>query len=356
MAATSSNRSIGVGILGGTGYGAGELLRLLTHHPSTHVCCVTSQSSAGKEICGPHPHLSGFYSDLRFTPALEIESLAPFEKRIVFAALPHEASGPLLRDLSPTLKEKGIQVIDLSGAYRLHSTDEHKEFYPEVQRSESLVAQYTYGITECSREQVASAVHISNPGCLATASILGVAPFAKLLKPKFIAFDTKTGSSGSGKELKEATHHPTRHGNVTAYKALQHQHEPEVLQTLHTMGLQKCDTSFIAQSLPIARGIYVTTHIHNETPIALADLQHTLEDFAKSSPFLRVRKNPPHLQGVIGTNFCDIAVAVRGTCIIVMTAIDNLIKGMAGQAIQNMNIMAGLPEETGIYYPGMRPY
>ncbi|MCB0329948.1 MAG: N-acetyl-gamma-glutamyl-phosphate reductase [Bdellovibrionales bacterium] len=352
----STTKPIGVYILGGTGYGAGELLRVLTAHPLVEVVGVSSRGSEGQPVTKAHPHLEGFYPDLTFSTEIALEKLAQYETGVLVSALPHGASAMAIAELEEARSQLGIKVVDLSGAYRLQDPDSHARYYAEVERPHSLSNKFEYGLTELNSEKIAKATHIANPGCLATASILSVAPISALLSPKFIAFDTKTGSSGSGRELKEATHHPTRHGNFTAYKPLFHQHEPEVLNCLYQHGLPVTQTNFIAQSLPIARGIYVTTHIFNDHPLNPAEVQTAFRDFALRHPFIRYRDTPPHLQHVLGTNFCDLAVAVDDNRIIVMAAIDNLVKGMTGQAVQNINLMAGMPEETGLFTPSLRPY
>ncbi|MGA1191073.1 MAG: N-acetyl-gamma-glutamyl-phosphate reductase [Bdellovibrionota bacterium] len=353
---TVSNPSVAVAIFGGTGYGAGELLRLLAHHPDVQVVSINSRTQAGTLVTDIHPHLLGFYEGLRFTSELDMDALKAAPHRILISALPHEVSGKTAEALEPTRALLNMKLIDLSGAHRLTTADSHAAFYPKTPRSEELTQQFTYGLTELFREEVAAATHIANPGCLATASILSLAPIANLIKPSFIAYDTKTGSSGSGRELKEGTHHPTRHSSYTAYKPLSHQHLPEVSACLDRAGLSKCETSFIAQSLPIARGIYVTTHIHNKTELPKEKIIKAFQEFDANNRFFRFRTTPPHLQPVLGTNFCDVSVAVEGKKLIVMAAIDNLVKGMAGQAIQNLNLMCGFPEERGLMIPGTRPY
>lgn len=348
--------TIAVAIYGGTGYGAGELLRLLAHHPDVRVVSINSRTQAGELVTDTHPHLLGFYEGLRFSSELDIDAIKEHPHRFIISALPHEVSGKTVEALEPTRSLLNMKLIDLSGAHRLTTTESHEAFYPKTPRSEELTAQFTYGLTELSREAIITATHIANPGCLATASILSLAPIANLIKPTFIAYDTKTGSSGSGRELKEGTHHPTRHSSYTAYKPLSHQHLPEVSACLQQVGLQNCETSFIAQSLPIARGIYVTTHIHNKTELPKEKIIEAFQQFDATNRFFRFRNTPPHLQPVLGTNFCDVSVAIEGKKLIVMTAIDNLVKGMAGQAIQNLNLMCGLPEERGLMIPGTRPY
>jgi len=353
---TLTTPTVAVAIFGGTGYGAGELLRLLAHHPDVKVVSINSRTQVGKLVTDIHPHLLGFYDTLRFSSELDIDAIKEHPHRIIISALPHEVSGKTGEALEPTRSLLNMKFIDLSGAHRLSAQDLHQQFYPGTPRNEELATKFVYGLTELASNSVSTASHIANPGCLATASILSLAPIASLIKPAFIAFDAKTGSSGSGRELKEGTHHPTRHASYTAYKPLSHQHVPEISSCLKHIGLPSCETSFIAQSLPIARGIYVTTHVHNKTSLNADQVIDAFEAFSAQHPFIRFRKSPPHLQPVVGTNFCDLSVAIDDKKLIVMAAIDNLVKGMAGQAIQNLNLMCGLPEERGLMIPGTRPY
>jgi N-acetyl-gamma-glutamyl-phosphate/LysW-gamma-L-alpha-aminoadipyl-6-phosphate reductase len=355
---TTEKNLIGVTIIGGTGYGAGELLRLLTFHPLAKVRQVISGSAAGKPIDSAHPHLKGFYQNLLFTGTIDPDLLKDDSERFVITALPHEAAGEFISEHGKNLIQLGVKIIDLSGAYRLKDLALHQKYYPIVNRGdESFLNNFSYGLTECFGPELLKKPCLANPGCLATACILSVAPIATIINPEAICFDTKTGSSGSGRELKESTHHPTRHGDFVAYKPLHHQHEPEVMQALNDYGLkEKCEISFAAQSMPVARGIYVTTHIINKEPVDLEKVAQAFASFTENTPFIRLRSAPPHLQQVVGTNYVDLFYAVRGRTILVMTAIDNLVKGMAGQGIQNMNLMAGLKEETGLLIPGMRPY
>ncbi|MCI5065015.1 N-acetyl-gamma-glutamyl-phosphate reductase [bacterium] len=347
---------IGVAILGGTGFGAGELLRLLLHHPDVAVTSVTSRKYVGKKIDTVHPNLSGFYEDLTFSEALDFDLLKSFPHKVVFSALPHSATGTLLAQYAETFAAENTRIIDLSGAHRLHPHSLHEEYYPGVSRNEEFSSSLVYGLSEINSHQIEGAAGVANPGCLATASILSIAPIAHLLQPEHLVFDTKTGSSGSGKELKETTHHPLRHNSFTAYKPLCHQHEPEVMACLTGIGLPETTTSFVAQSLPTSRGIYVTTHLLNRESLPEDEIEACYLQFAEKNFFIRIREKPPIMQNVIGTNFCDISFTAKGRQLLVMAAIDNLGKGMAGQAIQNMNLMTQREATKGLSFSGIRPY
>lgn len=351
-------RPIRVAILGATGYGAGELLRLFTQHPKVDVVSVTSQSSAGESVAGVHPHLRGFY-DLRTTETIDLAQLLAGEHAIVFSTLPHGASAvaldALLGDLVRRDAAERVRVIDLSGDLRLADVGVHNRYYPETPALPERRSQFVYGLPELFRDRVRRATRVANPGCLATAAILAAAPLARDGFAGPLVIDAKTGSSGSGRQLKEVTHHPTRHADFRAYKPLAHPHEAEILQALSDPQGQRIQASFVAQSMDAARGIFVTVHLVLAEPVTVADLQRRYQDFYAASPFVRLVAGSPALQDVVGSNFCDIAVAVRDRRVIAMAALDNLIKGMAGTAIQNMNLMCGLPETMGLWVPSLRP-
>ena len=349
--------SIHVAILGGTGYGGGELLRLLTQHPQVSVTSVTSTSQVGRGIADVHPHLRGFY-DLPLTEAVDYERLLDAERSVVFCALPHGHSGAaadaMLREVERRGATSRATVIDLSGDLRLRNAGLHRQHYPDSPELSERRAMAVYGMPELQRESIRGARLIANPGCLASAAILALAPLANELTGA-VAIDAKTGSSGSGRELKATTHHPTRHADFRAYKPLAHQHEPEILQALGDANGSRIAASFVAQSMDCARGIYVTAHATLATPVSTSELQERYRRFYSASPFVRMCVEPPTLQDVVGSNFCDIAVVGRDRQVVVMAALDNLIKGMAGTAIQNMNLVCRLPEETGLWTPSFRP-
>ncbi len=368
-------RPIRVAILGASGYGAGELLRLLVAHPAAEVVSVISTSQAGAAIGDVHPHLRGFYDELRIADAVDFDRLSDAEHSVIFSALPHGASAAAIAGLlssgagstaseaapadpipDPRSPLPGLRIIDLSGDFRLADVQQHERFYPESPTLPDLRASFVYGLPEIiDRGRIRSARLISNPGCLATAAILAAAPLMDADFRGPIAIDAKTGSSGSGRTLKEGTHHPTRHANFLAYRPLAHQHEPEILQAWGDPTGERIAASFVAQSMDAARGIFVTCHLTLPRPSDGAALAERYRRFYAASPFVRVVEGSPALQNVVGSNFCDVAVAARGRQVIAMAALDNLVKGMAGTAIQNMNLMCGLKEAAGLWTPAFRP-
>lgn len=347
--------SIGVAIVGGSGYGAGELLRYLTAHAEAQVASIVSSSQAGESVTKAHPHLAGFYSELKFDSTINWENLKKFERQIIFLALPHGHSAKALQQIQ-SAKIPGVRVIDLAADFRLTDEELHSKTYPDVPYENSLRSKFVYGLPEINREQISKAQWITNPGCLATACILAAAPLLEKSAGAIVGslcFDAKTGTSGAGRSPQESMHHPNRHGNFEAYKVLAHRHEPEIRQALthNSRGIPAC--MFVPHLLPTVRGIFVTLYAQLNKPLAQKDLESTYQKAFAQSPCIRFRDGSPTLHDVVGTNFCDIAITVRDTQVVVMAALDNLGKGMAGQAIQNMNLMFGLSENLGIMQPSL---
>ncbi len=352
------NPSVHVIILGGTGFSAGELLRLLTQHPDARVVSVCSSSARGRRVSDVHTHLRGF-CDQPFDALPELESLCGAPHGVLISALPAGESGAalsaLLRQHAATPGGAALRVIDLSGDFRLNDVALHQRFYPETPPLDELRRRFVYGLPELNREAIRAAHLVSNPGCLASTAVLALAPLMKLRPRGPVAIDARTGSSGAGRQLKESTHHPTRHADFRAYRPLTHQHEPEIRQALGDVDGERLATSFVAHSLDVARGIFVTAHAELPEPIETASLRAHYESFYAGRAFVRFRDESPTLQDVVGSNFCDLAVAARGRQVVVMAALDNLVKGAAGSAIQNLNLMCGLPETCGLWQPALRP-
>lgn len=345
-------------IMGASGYGAGELLRLFTQHALVEIVSVTSTSRVGCRVGDVHSHLRGFY-ELTIGEAIDLERLFAGEHAVVFSSLPHGESavriGRLLEELGRDEWRERIKIIDLSGDLRIKDADVHARHYPKTPPLEDLRQEFVYGMSEINREAIGRARFVANPGCLATASILAGGPLIMNETRGTVVVDAKTGSSGSGRSLKDTTHHPTRHGNFRAYKPLAHQHEPEILQAWGDPRGERIDLSFVAQSMDVARGIFATVHVTMPDEVDADELRERYRSYYSDSPFVRVVDDSPALQDVVGSNFCDVGVACRGRKVIAMAAIDNLVKGMAGTAIQNMNLMCGLPETSGLWSPSFRP-
>lgn len=344
-------KKIGVGILGGTGYGAGELLRLLASHPDAAVVSVVSSSQAGTAVATSHPHIAGFYDSLLFDAELDPSRFSEYPDRILFAALPHGKSAESLSALLARPELEGFRIVDLSGDFRLKNIAERDRHYPEARVGDGVASEFVYGLTERNRSRIAKARCVANPGCLSSACALAVLP---LVDEKFrgaIAFDAKTGSSGAGKTASDSFHHPFRHANANAYKVLEHRHEPEIREALGDVAGERIETAFVPHVIPVSRGILASAYLTLERAETTESLRARYRSFYADSPFVRVRDGAPDLQSVVGSNFCDISIFSRGRQAVAFAALDNLVKGMAGQAIQNMNVLFGLPETTGLWTP-----
>lgn len=347
-------KPFGVAIVGGSGYGAGETIRLLSLHPEIEVCGVVSRSHVGKPISSVHSHLAGI-SALSFEASVNLEALRSYRQSAIVLAMPSGLAVPALNELIERGLPDSTKIIDLSGDLRLHDESTHLAFYSEVPFSAQIRSQFVYGLTELGRHDIAKARFVTNPGCLATAAILALAPLTDGHLAKQVVVDAKTGTSGAGREPQASMHHPSRTGDFTAYKTLQHRHEPEILQALGKEFSESHSFMFVPHLIPTSRGIFVTAYGSLTKAISQDEATRRFTEFYKACPFVRMRSTPPRLVDVTGTNFCDLSVVVRGEQIVVMSAIDNLGKGMASQAIQNMNIMFGLPETSGLLLAALGP-
>ncbi len=343
------NEKIKIAIFGGSGYGGSELLRILLFHPNAEIVLVTANEHAGKAVGEVHRNLFGL-TNLRFEKSPEdLSKLDNID--VAFFALPH---GQAL-NLIPQLPEN-VKVIDLSGDFRINDKDIFKQFYKLEHTADELQSKFVYGLTETNREQIKTAKYVANPGCFATATLLALAPMVKsgLLTGKIIV-DAKTGSSGSGAKAAANTHHPQRMNSFYAYKPFQHQHVPEIEQYLREVGSFENEFIFMTHSLPVSRGIFASCYLETTNILTNEDLKNLYELFYKDSFFVRIVENSPDINWVKTTNFCDIAANSNGRQIAVFSAIDNLVKGASGQAVQNMNLMFGLGETTGLIFAGSNP-
>lgn len=337
-----------VGIFGGSGYGGSELLRILLQHPAAEIRFVTANEQAGKLVTDLHKNLLGF-TDLRFVP-MPVDDSALADIDLAFFAMPHGQALKLAAGLPESVK-----VIDLSGDFRIDDAAEFERFY-KLEHAGDFQQRFVYGLTETNREAIASATHIANPGCFATATLLATAPMVKSgLITGSIVVDAKTGSSGSGIKPAANTHHPQRMNSFYAYKPFQHQHLPEISQHLRLVGGTAPGMVFMTHSLPVSRGIFASCYFETTDEMTSEQLRGIYSEFYTGSPFIRLVDGSPDINWVKTTNFCDIAVHTSGKRAVVFAAIDNLVKGAAGQAVQNMNLMFGLEETTGLRLIGTNP-
>ena len=341
--------TIKIGIFGGSGYGGSELLRILMQHPNAEIQFVTANEHAGKAVGEVHKNLLGL-TDLKFTKAdAELSNLTSVD--CAFFALPHGQA----MDIAPQLPAN-VKLIDLSGDFRLSDADAFAKHYGREHVAMDAQSKFVYGLTETNREAIKSATRIANPGCFATATLLGLAPLVanNLLSCRVIV-DAKTGSSGSGAKAAANTHHPQRSNSFYAYKPLTHQHVPEIEQELSRVGDWRNELIFMTHSLPVARGIFASIYCELKNEMSADEARELFADFYRESFFVRLVDGSPDINWVKTTNFCDIGFAARGRQLVVFTAIDNLVKGAAGQAVQNMNLMFGLDEKTGLMLIGTNP-
>ena len=327
---------IRVGIIGGSGYTGGELLRLLVQHPEAEVTIVTSRALDATPVAEVHRYLKGFY-DLRFMNA-EAKSVAEAAD-VVFLAVPHGAAMGLVPDLIDK-----VRIIDLSADYRLGRS------YEEVYGPHTDPRDAVYGLPELHPE-VARADLCANPGCYPTGAILAAAPLVKAGLADHIVFDSKSGISGAGAAPTETSHYPNLAENVVPYQLTRHRHKAEIVQELARLGTVA--VNFTPHVIPSIRGILTTAHIFMNTDLEGDRIRSLYDTFYADSPFIRF--NVPSLGSVRGTNFCDLFVErdAASNRVVVVSAIDNMVKGASGQAIQNMNLMFGLDETTGLWSPAL---
>jgi N-acetyl-gamma-glutamyl-phosphate reductase len=340
---------IDVGIVGGSGYTGGELMRLLANHPEAKVAVVTSRKLSGKPVSSTHPHLRGIYSlNFEAPSAKEVADRCD----IVFTAVPHGTA----MDWVPELLDAGTKVIDLSSDYRLPVEVFEKTYGMKHRAPRDAV----FGMTELHPE-VAGAKLVGNPGCYPTGATLAVAPLARAGLVERVVYDSKSGISGAGVEPTETSHYPNMAENVIPYKLTTHRHVPEIKQELSRLS-PGIKVNFTPHVVPSIRGILTTAHVfaHEDAVSTIQDRSAVAEiykEFYKNAHFIRMSEGVPRLASVRGSNFCDIYFEPErgGDRLVVISAIDNLVKGASGQAIQNMNLMAGFDERTGLWFPGMAP-
>jgi N-acetyl-gamma-glutamyl-phosphate reductase len=329
-----------VGIINVTGYAGVELARLLYQHPEVELVSVTGRSAAGQRLGEVFPHLAGI--DLNIKAELG-------EVELAFSAMPHQASAA---EVIPLLKQ-GTKVVDISADFRLNDAAQYRQWYGSAHPASELLKQTVYGLPELHRSQVASAQLVANPGCYPTGAILALAPAVRagLIEPDII-IDSKSGLSGAGRSLSRQAHFSEANEDVAAYALEGHRHLPEIVQELNLLSAQKpLSITFVPHLIPMTRGILTTCYASLAAgKKGKKELSQLYRDFYKDEPFVRVVGSPPHTKHTWGNNLCLIhpTIDARTGRLIVISAIDNLVKGAAGQAVQNMNLMLGLAETTGL--------
>lgn len=328
-----------IAIVGASGYAGGDLIRLLLTHKEANIVCATSRKLAGTPVTKDHIHLKNLI-DIDYTNP-DIDDI---DADFAFLAVPHTAA----MQYAGKLKERGIKTVDFSADYRLPQDVYEKTYGVE----HTAYFKAPYGLPELHREEIRKADFVANPGCFPTGATLSAAPMAKFAET--IIYDSKSGVSGAGDSVSETTHYPNVDENINPYKITVHRHVPEMRQEMALLG-SSASVYFTPHLLPAIRRIITTANILLKEPMTEEEVSKAYEEFYKGEHFVRLQK--AKLGGVRGSNFCDInwELEADGRRLVAVSAIDNLVKGAAGQAVQNMNIMCGFDEIEGIRMPGMFP-
>lgn len=337
-------------ILGGSGYVAGELLRLLAGHPDLRVASILSESQEGEAVESAFSHLAGCFPGLRFSGRSGL--FDGLDGRVaVFCAAPHGAAAALLDEVLAEAEGKGLEAhaVDLSADFRFADAAEYERVYGHAHGAPGRLASFSCAVPEHAQ---GTKGHKAHPGCFTTATLMATVPLLKLglIEPR-VSVVAVTGSTGAGKTPTATTHHPARRSNLYAYSPLSHRHEPEMEALAKAASGVEAEIHFIPQAGPFARGIYAT--VQGRLLRRGEDVRAALASFYAGSPFVDVLAAPPRLQDVVGTNRCRMGVAVDGDHVAVFSAIDNLVKGAAGGGIQWMNRLLGFPETAGLTQPGL---
>ena len=343
-----------VAIIGATGYGGAELIRILHQHPEVSIHSFHTSSQEGLSMSQSYPHLQTVVEkDLELIDPEEIAA----EVDLVFTATPSGVSSKLV----PQLLQAGLKVIDLSGDYRLKNSEAYEKWYKLESGNEEVIEKTVYGLTEWLETDLAQTQFVSNPGCFPTAVLLGLAPLAinHLIDEKSIIIDAKTGVSGAGRSASAATHFPETNDNINIYRVNEHQHIPEIEQMLAYWNPNIEAVTFSTHLVPMTRGIMATMYVDIPKEVNIEELFDLYHKSYKDNYFVRVKEQGyfPSTKEVSGSNFCDISLAYdeRTNRVTVVSVIDNLMKGAAGQAVQNMNKMLGMDEKTGLNFIPVYP-
>ncbi|SHK19777.1 N-acetyl-gamma-glutamyl-phosphate reductase [Desulforamulus aeronauticus] len=343
-----------IGVVGATGYAGAELVRLLSRHPQATLAVLTSQTYAGKAMGEVFPHLLGVVDH-----TLEELNVAELVDRcdVIFTALPHGHAMPMGQEVM----RQGKRLIDLGADFRLKDVATYQHWYQTEHTASALVTKAVYGLPELYRKDIKNSVIVANPGCYPTSTILGLAPLLtnKLINLETIIVDAKSGVSGSGRGLSLKSHFTEITNNFQAYGVATHRHTPEIEQELSELAGVSVTVNFTPHLTPMIRGILCTSYAKMTSHMSSEQLTELYREFYQGEPFVRVLPVGiyPATKNVAGSNLCDLSVTVdpRTGRVIVLSAIDNLIKGAAGQAVQNLNLLLDIPENTGLDFAGMYP-
>jgi N-acetyl-gamma-glutamyl-phosphate/LysW-gamma-L-alpha-aminoadipyl-6-phosphate reductase len=345
---------IRVAVVGGSGYIGGELARLLLQHPAVSLVQVTSESQQGKLLSSVHPNLR-HVTRLKFVSITQLEACD-----VLFLALPHGMAQTRFAEF----QRLSDRIIDTSSDFRLHDPQLYKTWYHHDHTCPEMLGAFVYGVPELHRDKIQQASYVSGAGCEATAVILGLYPLAQaglLSDATPIVVEAKIGSSAAGNKPSLASHHPERHGVLRSFEPTGHRHTAEVIQELS--GTTPLTVHFSATAVEMVRGILTTTHVFLPQPLSDKELWTVYRDAYTHEPFMRIVKEHrgvyryPEPKILSGTNFCDVGFAIdpHSNRVVILSALDNLVKGGAGNCVQAMNAMLGLDETSGLTFPGLHP-
>jgi N-acetyl-gamma-glutamyl-phosphate reductase len=333
-----------IAIIGGSGYTAAELIKILLRHPHAEIVAVTTRQEGSPHIAELHPSLHGRI-DLRCEP-FDADRLLMRGVECAFGCLPHGVSMASL----PALLERGVRVVDLSADYRLRDPNLYAQWYGQSHADLAHLTQAVYGLPELYGDEIASAQLIANPGCYPQTAILGLAPLAagKHIDLANIIVDSKSGVSGAGRMPKLITHFPECNESVSAYSVGHHRHQPEIEQALSDVAGEAVHVLFTPHLIPMDRGIFSTIYAVPRRSFSESQLLDLYQAYYARSPFIRVMHSLPATKNTLGTNFLDLTVRVVGDRIIILAVEDNLVRGASGVAVQNFNRMYGYDERTAL--------
>jgi N-acetyl-gamma-glutamyl-phosphate reductase len=344
-------QNIRVAVVGATGYTGSELVRILHQHPAVELVAITSERRADETFADVHPHFRGIVEQ----KLVSAETLTDHDPDLVFLALPHGVS----MDFVSKYSDAPFRIIDLSGDFRLSTPAVYADWYGKEHVHPEGFAAAVYGLPEMHREAIRGARLVANPGCYPTTSILGTLPLleAGIIDPAQIIIDAKSGITGAGVTPKESTHYSNVADNFRAYGLKSHRHTAEIEEQLVAAGASEHAVQFTPHLLPVDRGILATTYTRPLRDLREEEVRDAFASRYAGEPFVRLRDVPPTLKDVRGSNYCDVYVTydARTRRIITLSTIDNLVKGAAGQAVQNMNIMYGYDESAGLTHIPMNP-
>jgi N-acetyl-gamma-glutamyl-phosphate reductase len=333
-----------VAILGGSGYTALELIKILLRHPAAEIVAVTSRQQDSPHLAEVHHSLAGRI-DLRCEP-FDADRLVARGVQCAFSCMPHGASMGMV----PALLQRGLRVVDLSADYRLRDPNVYAQWYGESHQDLAHLAQAVYGLPELYGDEAATAQLIANPGCYPQTGILGLAPLVagRYLDLTNIVIDSKSGVSGAGRTPKLTTHFPECNESVAAYSVGHHRHTPEIEQSLSHVAAEPVEVLFTPHLIPMDRGIFSTIYATPRRPFTQDQLLELYRSYYARAPFIRVVEHLPATKDCAGSNFCDLTLRVVRDRVVILACIDNLVRGASGVAVQNFNRMYGHDERTAL--------